>query len=154
MGNWDDKFMGLAHHIASWSKDRSKKHGCVIVGPDHSVRTLGYNGFPRGINDDVESRHDRPAKYLWTEHAERNAIYNAGKLGVILEGSTLYLTWYPCADCARAIIQSGIVHIHAINYKLDDPNWVTSFKTATEMLTEVNIPITLHEPTLLDQLFP
>ncbi len=56
--------MGLAEHVATWSKDRSRKVGCVIVGPDNEIRSLGYNGFPRGITDDIEKRHQRPTKYF------------------------------------------------------------------------------------------
>ena len=75
----DDRFMNLAY-VAEWSKDRSTKVGCVVIGPDREVRSMGYNGFPRGINDEIERRHARPDKY--TEHAERNAIYNAARVGV------------------------------------------------------------------------
>ena len=109
--NWDDRFMGLARHVASWSKDRSTKVGAVIVDDRQRVLGLGYNGFPRGVNDDVEDRHERPAKYQWTEHAERNAIFNS--VGT-LDFCTIYIPWYPCADCARAIIQCGIKKVVAI----------------------------------------
>jgi len=74
MADWDARFMNLARHISEWSKDRSTKVGVVIVGPENEVRALGYNGFPRGIDDDAPDRHERPEKYLWVEHAERNAI--------------------------------------------------------------------------------
>ena len=150
MDNWDTKFMNLARHVSTWSKDRSKKLGCVIVGPGHNILTLGYNGFPRRVNDNVEARHQRPAKYLWSAHAERNAIANAAKIGTALDGSTIYLSWYPCAGCACEIIQAGILHIHAVNVNLDDPNWADSFAVAKEMLAEAGVAITLHEPTLLD----
>jgi dCMP deaminase len=109
MTPWDDRFLALAHHVASWSKDRSTKVGAVVVGPDREVRSLGYNGFPRGVSDDIEARHERPAKYAWTEHAERNAVYNASRFGASLQGCAIYITHPPCADCARAIIQAGII---------------------------------------------
>src|SRR2546421_12647437 len=73
MADWDGRFMELARHVGTWSKDRSRQVGCVVVGPDNSVRAIGFNGFPRGLDDENEHRHQRPAKYLWTEHAERNA---------------------------------------------------------------------------------
>src|SRR3972149_4666305 len=104
---WPEFFFALAALAAKKSKDRSTKIGAVVVGPDNEVRSLGYNGFPRGINDDVEERHRRPAKYLWSEHAERNAIYNAVRAGICLRGCTMYVHSHPCVDCARAIIQSG-----------------------------------------------
>jgi dCMP deaminase len=100
-GNWDRRFLELAAHIGSWSKDQSAKTGCVIVGPDRLIRSVGYNGFVRGVDDEVDSRHERPAKYSWTEHAERNAIYNAARIGISLAGATCYVNWFPCADCAR-----------------------------------------------------
>src|ERR1700739_3518019 len=79
---WDRRFMVLAASIGSWSKDRSAKTGCVIVGPDRLIRSTGFNGFVRGVDDEVAARHERPAKYSWTEHAERNGIYNAARLGI------------------------------------------------------------------------
>jgi dCMP deaminase len=90
--SWDKFFMDMAKLVASKSKDRSRKVGCVIVGPDNEVRSVGYNGFPRGIADHIEWRHERPAKYKWTEHAERNAIYNSARAGIRTEGCRIY-TW-------------------------------------------------------------
>lgn len=108
--NWNLYFIKMAHLVASKSKDKSTNVGAVIVGPDNEIRSTGYNNFPRGINDDVEERHGRPQKYEWTEHAERNAIYNAARIGVPVKGCTMYFNYEPspCADCARGIIQSGI----------------------------------------------
>jgi dCMP deaminase len=80
----------------------------VIVGPAHEIRSTGYNSFPRGIQDDVAARLERPAKYLWIEHAERNAICNAARAGTATEGCTLYVEIMPCMDCARAVVQAGI----------------------------------------------
>ena len=75
--NWDLRWMALAQFVATWSKDRGRKVGAVIVGPDNEIRSTGYNGIPRGVNDDVEERHEAATgeKYLWVSHAERNAIY-------------------------------------------------------------------------------
>lgn len=105
---WHLRFVELAKHIASWSKDRSTQVGAVAIGPNREICSVGYNGFPRGVDDDIEERHQRPAKYSWTEHAERNCIYNASRIGVSLDGCELYCTHFPCPDCARGIIQSGI----------------------------------------------
>jgi dCMP deaminase len=109
----------------------------VIVDSRQSVLSLGWNGFPRRINDNIESRHTRPNKYLWTEHAERNAIYNAASTGNILLGATLYVNGIPCADCARAIIQSGITKIIMIDKFI--PTYQESQTTALQMLAEVHI---------------
>lgn len=105
---WDKRFLYLAHNIASWSKDHRTQVGAVIIGEDRKPISFGYNGFPRGVNDDIAERHDRPDKYLYTEHAERNAIYNAEQS---TKGSTIYVTHMPCADCARAIIQKRISRV-------------------------------------------
>ena len=106
--NWDDYYLGICKVVARRSKDPNTKIGCVIVGPAHEIRTTGYNSFPRGIRDDVPERSQRPTKYLWIEHAERNAICNAARCGTALEHCTIYVEIMPCMDCARAIVQAGI----------------------------------------------
>jgi dCMP deaminase len=111
--SWDSYFFRMAELVASKSKDRSTKVGAVIVGPDNEVRSTGFNGLPRGCNDDIEDRHERPGKYLWAEHAERNSVYAAAMTGVPLKGCRIYVTAWPCADCTRAIIQSGIKEVIA-----------------------------------------
>lgn len=117
---WHKYFVQLATVVATRSKDPSTKVGCVLVGPDHEVLSTGFNGFPRGVREVINGltdldpvRWERPTKYLYVEHAERNAIYNAARHGVSLRGATAYMNFapYPCTDCARALIQSGI---HAI----------------------------------------
>jgi dCMP deaminase len=139
MADWDQRFMSLARHVGTWSKDRSRQVGCVIVAPDNVVRAIGFNGFPRGLNDEREERHLRPAKYLWTEHAERNAIYTAARTGVSLVGCRMYLPWFPCVDCARAIVQTGIVELIAIPPDLTDMKWGEGFAVSEEMLKEANV---------------
>jgi dCMP deaminase len=110
--SWDAHFIKLAEVIAERSKDRSTRVGCVIVGPDNEIRSTGYNGFPRGLDDKLESRHERPEKYLWTEHAERNAIYNAARMGTALKGCRAYVSSsFVCMDCARGLVQSGITEV-------------------------------------------
>lgn len=110
MSTWDEYFIRIAMEVAKKSKDDSTKVGCVIVGEHHNVLSTGFNGFPRGVDEDLLLRWVRPTKYLFVEHAERNALYNAARHGVRLEGATAYLNWEacPCTDCARGFIQSGI----------------------------------------------
>lgn len=126
MSKWAERFIKMAEFVAQWSKDPGTKCGAVIVGEDNEVLATGFNGFPRGVAETkpvvVEStndtwveewlneRWDRPEKYEWVEHAERNAVYNAARNGVRLAGSTMYLNYAVecCSDCARAIIQAGI----------------------------------------------
>lgn len=143
---WDIRFLELAEYIAqSWSKDKSTKVGCVIVGPDREVRSMGYNGFPRGVDDTVDERYERPAKYKWTEHAERNAVYNAARMGVSLKGCNAYIPWYPCSDCARAVIQSGIEAIIAYTPDFDDPRWGPDFRVSNQMLDEAGVIQVLYD---------
>lgn len=141
---WDQKFLKLALEIASWSKDKSTKVASVIVGADREIISTGYNGMCRGINDDIEERHERPTKYLWTEHSERNAIFNAARIGTSLKGTTIYINSYPekllpCADCARAIIQSGIVRIVQEPMVETVTRWSESTDAALQMFTEAGI---------------
>jgi dCMP deaminase len=106
--SWDAYYLNLCRHVAARSKDPNTQIGCVIVGPAHEIRSTGYNSFPRGIRDEIPERRTRPAKYLWMEHAERNAIYNSARAGTSTEGCTIYVDIMPCMDCARAIVQAGI----------------------------------------------
>ena len=131
--------MRLAEEIASWSKDTSTKVGAVIVNSDRHILATGYNDFPKNVVDDVPERRERPTKYLFTEHAERNAIYQATKKGTSLEGSTLFCTMFPCADCARAIISTGIRTI--VSPKPSAEHWSESHEAAMAMLKEAEINI-------------
>jgi dCMP deaminase len=106
--DWDRYYLDICKVVAARSKDPNTQIGCVIIGPAREIRTTGYNSFPRGIRDDVPERKVRPAKYLWIEHAERNAICNAARCGTPLENCTIYVEIMPCMDCARAIVQAGI----------------------------------------------
>lgn len=111
--DWDSYFMAMLPNIAARSKDPRTKTGCIVVGPNHEIRTTGYNGFPRGVVDTLPERWDRETgeKYFWVEHAERNAFYNAARCGAATDGCTLYVSWLPCMECGRAIIQSGVKRV-------------------------------------------
>ena len=105
---WDKYFMGMAEYVSSISKDPSTKVGAVIMRPDKTVASMGYNGFPRGVLD-TESRYaNREEKYKLVVHAEANAIVAAHSPVV---GMTLYCTLFPCCECAKLIIQSGIAEV-------------------------------------------
>ena len=134
-------FMAIADHIKSWSKDRSRKVSALIVDNDNIIRQTGYNGFPRLVNDNEESRHKAPLKYKWTEHAERNAIFNAARLGTSVANCRMYIPWYPCMDCARAIWQSGIKKIVAREPNWDDRKWGQDFKMVREFFDEVGFEV-------------
>jgi dCMP deaminase len=132
--SWDRFWLGQAQYVASEkSKDPSTQVGCVIVSQDNTLLSQGFNGFPRGIveteqefkshywvdedpsnpNNKAFDRWDRPQKYSWVEHAERNACFNAARNGIKLLGAKAYLNWSPnpCEQCMRALIQVGVVEI-------------------------------------------
>lgn len=144
MTNWDLKFIELSRHIAEWSKDTNRKVGAVIVDNDNIVISMGYNGFPRGCDETIESRYERPDKYLFTEHSERNAIYHAARHGVTLKGCSMYVTLFPCADCARGIIQAGMTKLIAPTPDVDHEKWGDHFKAALTMLEESKIEVILY----------
>lgn len=150
--SFDNFCMDLAKFIARKSKDRSRKIGCVIIGPDNEIRTTGYNGFPRNIDDDIEERHERPEKYFWTEHAERNAIYNAARIGVSVKGCRIYSSLFPCIDCARAIVQSGISEIITYAPEFDDPQWGEGFRKVVELFEEAGIMVRYLEDNFAETL--
>jgi dCMP deaminase len=116
---WDILWIDFAERIAAESKDRSTKVGCVIVTPDRkNLITSGWNGFPRDVNDDVDARHERPEKYKWVIHAERNALYNHARHGgQPLLGAVAYLNFWPtpCSNCLGSLAQSGIHQIRGSN---------------------------------------
>lgn len=106
--DWDDWYMKLAIIVASKSKDPSTKVGCVIVRRDNTIASVGYNGFPRDIEDTTERLNDRPTKYALTIHAEMNAILSAREP---VKGYKLYTTLLTCDRCFLHVIQAGIKHI-------------------------------------------
>jgi dCMP deaminase len=103
------KYMGIANAVSKLSKDTSTQVGAVIIGATNEVRSVGYNGAPRGCSADEDVRcSTRPEKYFWMAHAELNAIVNAARVGTPLDGSSIVVTHFPCMGCAKAIVQAGI----------------------------------------------
>ena len=138
---WDNRFLELAKHISGWSKDPSTKVGCVVVGEDREIRSTGFNGFPRGIDDDASRLTDRDKKYPLICHAEENAIMHAARIGISLKGSTAYVTWPPCSRCARSSIQAGIEEIVYPETKAIPERWLEDFNTSNGMLLEAGIRV-------------
>ena len=139
MTKWDSRFIDLAKHIAKWSKDPSTKVGCVIVGDDREIRSTGFNGFPRGIEDSEERLTNRSVKYSLICHAEENAIMHAARIGLSLKGCTAYITWPPCSRCACSLIQSGIKKI-VYPSKIQIPErWLSDFVLGNQMFEEAGI---------------
>ena len=146
--NWKEYFRNIAHQIKLKSKDEKTQIGAVIVGEDNEIVSTGYNSFPRGISDDISERQERPEKYFWFEHAERNAIYNAARIGVSTKGTTMYLTCgIPCADCCRGIINAGITTIvcEVGEAGAKGPKWEESGKRSLQMFNEAGVKIQFYE---------
>ena len=138
---WDFRFIELARHIALWSKDPSTKVGCVVVGEDREIRSTGFNGFPRGIDDNAERLLDREKKYPLICHAEENAIMHAARIGVSLNNSTAYVTWPPCSRCARSLIQAGVTEVVYSDAGEIPERWKEDFKTSTDMMKEAGLNV-------------
>ena len=142
--NWTEYFLGLAEQVKLKSKDQSTQIGAVIVGEDNEVLSTGYNSFPRGMDDSKEERQERPEKYFWFEHAERNAIYNAARVGTPLKGSTIYLTsGLPCMDCARGIVNSGIKNVwcKTVCTTKNKEKWEESQAKSLQLLKECGVQV-------------
>ena len=141
MANWNERFLNLATHISDWSKDPSTKVGCVVVGPDREIRSTGFNGLPRGIEDNSERLNNREIKYPMICHAEENAIMHAARIGISLKGCTAYVTWPPCTRCARSLIQAGILTvIYPKNTEIPD-RWASDFELSMNMFKEAGIEL-------------
>tara|TARA_B100001093_G_scaffold101433_2_gene93607 strand:+ start:49088 stop:49531 length:444 start_codon:yes stop_codon:yes gene_type:complete len=136
---WDVRFLELAKHISEWSKDPSTKVGCVVVGEDREIRSTGFNGFPRGISDDMDRLTDREQKYPLICHAEENAIMHAARIGISLKGSTAFVTWPPCSRCARSLIQAGVKEVVYPAPENIPERWLDDFTTSNGMLNEAGI---------------
>jgi len=134
---WDKRFLEMAKLVASWSKDPSTKVGTIAVR-NRTVIAQGYNGFPRGINDD-DRLDNRTIKYMYIVHSEMNAIYNAAENGVSLKGSTIYTVGLPvCHDCAKGLIQVGIKRV--VTPEIETPErWLKSLRLTEEMFKEADI---------------
>ena len=144
---WVEYFQNLAHQVKLKSKDINTQIGAVIVGKDKEIVSTGYNSFPRGVNDYKLERQERPEKYYWFEHGERNAIYNAARIGVSTKGCTMYLSCgVPCADCARGIINSGITRIFCErNESTKGEQWLASVERSWEMLEEAGVEVKFYD---------
>lgn len=109
--HWTEWFMRMVYLVASKSKDPRTKIGAVVVNSQNRLLSIGYNGMPIGVNDDVSERRERPLKYEYFVHGEANCCYSAANLGISLNNSILYTQGIPCTKCTQAIIQSGISKI-------------------------------------------
>jgi dCMP deaminase len=142
----------MAYLVATKSKDPSTKVGAIIVGPDNEVRSTGYNGLPRGLND-TEERYQKPLKYKLINHAEENAILHCSRVGVSAKGCIIYVPWIPCSLCAKSIIQAGIrqviYHKEWPGNSCTDTSWAESIKLSQEMFQETKVELIEYSGPLI-----
>ena len=141
MANWDVRFLELAKHISQWSKDPSTKVGCIIVGADREIRSTGFNGFPRGIDDSDERLTNRNLKYPLICHAEENAIMHAARIGVSLKDCTAFVTWPPCTRCTRSLIQAGVNEVVYPDGLTIPERWLEDFNLGKQMFSEAGVNV-------------
>lgn len=136
---WDLRFLDLAGHISEWSKDPSTQVGAVIVDDKKRIVSIGYNGFPVGIEDSIEKLQNRETKYKIIVHAERNAILFANRP---LDGCTMYTyPFMPCSVCAGMIIQAGIKRV--VSYRTENKRWIDDFAVTMEMFDEAGVELVI-----------
>lgn len=143
--SWDEYFMGVAILASQRSKDPSTQVGACIVNDDNKIMSVGYNGLPIGCSDDEfpwerTGEKESDTKYPYVCHAELNAILNAG--GRNINGCKIYVALFPCNECAKAIIQSGIKEVIYISDKYADTDLV---KASKKMLTCAGVKLTQFE---------
>ena len=140
---WNQRWLALAHQVAGWSKDQTQV-GAVISDHNRNPRGFGYNGIPRGLDDLAEDRQHKPKKNWYFEHAERNVIYACSRNGISCDNCTIYVTHFPCCDCTRAIIQSGIASV-VVDAACMDPSqefyqkWAEQIAESQQMLREAGV---------------
>lgn len=147
--SWDEYFMGIAQLSALRSKDPSTQVGACIVDDDNKVVSIGYNGMPRGVDDDIipwGKGEGLDSKYLYVCHAEINAILNT-RDGAHLKGCRLYVTLFPCNECAKAVIQSGIKEIIYLSDKYADQ---TMFQASRRMCEMAGVKLTQYQGPTVD----
>ena len=144
--SWNEYFMGIAHLAAMRSKDPNTQVGACIVSAENKILSMGYNGFPNGCSDDEfpwgKCESELESKYLYSTHGELNAILNFR--GGSLEGAKMYVTLFPCNECAKAIIQAGI---REIVYDCDKYADTPSVIASKRMFRSAGVQVTKYEHT-------
>lgn len=133
--------MSLAYLVAMKSKDESTKVGTVIVDDENEILATGYNGFPRGFDDDVAERKVKPLKLVYTVHSELNACLSAARKNISLKGSRAYVTWAPCSKCALALVQSGVKEVIIHKENPVRPSWVEEVQLGADILAEGGVTL-------------
>lgn len=131
----DNALLDLAVGAASASPNHVRKVGAVLVTADRSVEIAACNSFPPGVRA-LPERAAGDNRFIWLEHAERAVIFEAARRGLATDGGTLLSTYFPCTDCARAIVQAGVKTVATPRPEYDDPVWGGSFRTSAIILAE------------------
>lgn len=140
------KFIPVAEGLALQSKDPSTKVGALALDDDFNVRSVGYNGFPRGVDDNEEYYTCRETKYERTSHAEMNVVAQAARTGVSVDGCTLLLTaLFPCATCTKILIQAGIRQIIAPNVEMSE-KWEKEWEISKQLCKEAGVLVYGYNP--------
>jgi dCMP deaminase len=145
----DAKLLALCSVRGQDSPDPRTQIGCLIVAPDGTIRCTACNDYPRGISRASEDRAEAPLKYLWLEHAERNAIYQAARAGLSTDGCTMFVELTPCVECSRAIIQAGIVQLvvnEARSVAYQSAQYSREHPVALTMLAEAGVLVRFVRP--------
>ena len=153
-----EELLDAAIIAARQSPNRQRRVGAVLLPLGGTEPLSTCNSFPRGVQD-TDLRHQGNGRLIWQEHAERNAIYAAAKAGIALDGASLASSYFPCVECARAIVQSGIRHVHTIPPDLTDPVWGESFIYSRAVLQEGGVemhfstrdPAAVHASTMASE---
>lgn len=138
------KFLPVAHAVAGLCKPPGKPVGAIVLGPNLEIRSTGYQGFPRGVNDTPGPRHLKPERWYFVAHAEENAITQAARTGTPLYGCTMIVTaLFPCCACARMIIQAGIIRVVSAQLPTaqQNPRWVEEAKKSKAMFSEAGVEV-------------
>jgi dCMP deaminase len=129
------RLLGLAIAAAARSPNEIRKVGAVLVTRDRNTEIAGCNSFPPGVRN-LPERIVGDNRFVWLEHAERAAIFEAARRGIATDGGMLVSTYFPCTDCARAIVQVGVKTVATPRPEFDDPVWGESFRTSAAILAE------------------
>ena len=138
-----ETLINLAARAASGSPNKIRQVGAAILTCDGGEPVTGCNTFPKGVAD-LAWRHEGDGRFVWMEHAERNAIFAAAKQGRVLNGATIASTFFPCIDCARAIVQTGMIRLISPEPALDDAVWGESFLRSRVILEEGGVELVLR----------
>jgi dCMP deaminase len=142
MNKWDGRFIKLAEEVSFWSKDLRTKVGSIIVDNDNNPISMGYNGFARKINDEINERYLPENKLKWVIHSEANAIINCARHNQCTVNTTIYVTLFPCSNCAGMIVNAGIKRVVCKNKPdFDNERWGENWKISLMILNEGGVTI-------------